>query len=120
MRRLALLLLVIGLCALAAAPPLPLRAQTTPNPFGPSPLEPPTLAATPTATVTATWTPSPTPTWTPEPTATATTTIAPYQVSPLTAQGGGPPEDATPLWIGAAALLVLGGSAVLLLAERRR
>ena len=44
-----------------------------------------------------------------------------YLVSPLVAQNPGrSPDDGSALWIGLAALLVLGGSAVLLLAERRR
>jgi hypothetical protein len=70
-------------------------------------------------------TPSPTPTDTPvpteTPTATSTATIAPLQVSPLVAQSGTRmPDDGSLLWIGAAALIVLAGSAVLLVAERRQ
>lgn len=83
--------------------------------------ETPTLLPTeiPTAT------PSPTPTGTPvpttTPTATSTATIAPLQVSPLVAQGGTRlPDDGARLWIGAAALIILAGSAVLLVAERRQ
>jgi hypothetical protein len=41
-------------------------------------------------------------------------------VSPLVAQGGTRlPDDGALLWIGAAALIVFVGSAVLLIAERR-
>jgi hypothetical protein len=114
LRRLALLLLTTCLWLL----PAPLRAQT-PGPFdGQSPLEPPTLAA-PTASPTAT--PAPSPTWTPEPTLTATATIAPYQVSPLVPQAANRlPDDGSPFWIGGAALLVLAGSGLLVIAERRR
>ena len=114
MRRLALLLLTIHLLLPAA-----LYAQALPPaPGGQSPLEPPTLVVTPTASPTAT--PTPLPTATPEPTATPTPTVAPYQVSPLVAQENGSlPDDGASLWIGGAALLVLAGSAVLVLAERR-
>jgi hypothetical protein len=116
LRRLAVLLLTV--CCLL---PAPLRAQT-PGPFdGQSPLEPPTLVAAPTATATPTATPTPLPTATPEPTATPTATIAPYQVSPLVPQSASRlPDDGSPLWIGGAALLVLAGSGLLVLAERRR
>jgi hypothetical protein len=115
LRRLALLLLTIHLLLPAA-----LHAQALPPAPGGqlSPLEPPTLVVTPTASPTVTPTPLPTPT--PEPTATATPTLAPYQVSPLVAQENGSlPDDGASLWIGGAALLVLAGSAVLVLAERR-
>lgn len=113
MRWLVLLLLTTCLLLL----PAPASAQVTPGPFdGDSPLEPPTLAATPTATITAT----PSPTVTPEPTSTPTPTVAPYQVSPLAPQASGRlPDDGSSLWIGGAALLVLAGSGLLLLAERR-
>jgi hypothetical protein len=41
-------------------------------------------------------------------------------VSPLVAQDSSRlPDDGSPLWVGGAALLVLAGSGVLLLAERR-
>ena len=128
MRLLPLLLLAACLALLPASaaaqtaqPSETPGAPGAPGPFdSQSPLEPPTLAVTPTATVTGTPTPSPTPTFTPEPTATATATVAPYQMSPLVAQNPGrSPDDGSALWIGLAALLVLGGSAVLLLAERR-
>lgn len=130
MRRLPLgfplLLLLLSACLLLPMSAGAQTAEPSGTPVSPgvfdsqSPLEPPTLAATPTATVTETPTPSPTPTWTPEPTATSTPTVAPYQVSPLVAQTTGrPPDDGSALWLGAAALIVLGGSAVLLLAERR-
>ena len=127
MRQLVVLLLTSGLLLLQASlcgplpgslPPALSAQQATPGPFDEqSPLEPPTLAVEPTPTVEPTASPSPTPT--PEPTATAT--IAPYQVSPLVAQEtGGLPDDGSTLWVGAAALLVLGGSAVLAGAEKRR
>jgi hypothetical protein len=116
LRRLALLLLTT--CCLLL--PAPLRAQT-PEPFGgPSPLEPPTLVAAPTATASPTATSTPLPTDTPQPTATSTATIAPYQVSPLVPQTASRlPDDGSPLWIGGAALLLLAGSGLLVLAERR-
>jgi hypothetical protein len=86
-----------------------------------SPIEPPTLTATETPTVTPVPTQTPTPTFTPLPTETPTPTIAPLQVSPLVAQGTAAlPDDGALLWIGAAALLLLVGSAVLLVAERRQ
>jgi hypothetical protein len=96
-----------------------------------SPLEPPVIGpATATATAllpteTPTATASPTPTDTPKPTATptatATATIAPLQVSPLVAQSGTRlPDDGALLWIGAAALVILAGSAILVVAERRQ
>ena len=114
LRRFALLFLTACLLLLL---PVPAHAQTPPSPFdGDSPIEPPTLVATPTATVT----PTPPPTATPEPTVTPTPTIAPYQVSPLVPEARSRlPEDGSPLWIGGAALLVLAGSGLLLLAERR-
>jgi multidrug efflux pump subunit AcrA (membrane-fusion protein) len=108
---------------LPALLPASLYAQATPGPSGSnSPLEPPTLTASPTATATAVTalTSTPTSTPSPEPTATATATIAPYQVSPLVPQASGSlPDDSSPLWIGGAALLVLAGSGLLVLAERR-
>jgi hypothetical protein len=93
-----------------------------------SPLAPPaagtvTVTATPTLlpTETPTATPSATPTDTPVPTATPTATIAPLQVSPLVAQSGTLlPDDGALLWIGAAALIILAGSAILLVAGRRQ
>ena len=100
-----------------------------------SPLAPPAgdLLTTATPTLLATDTPtatfSPTPTGTPEPSATPTetpsatptATIAPLQVSPLIAQGETRlPDDGALLWIGAAALVILAGSAVLVVAERRQ
>lgn len=135
------------LLTLLVLSPLPLLAQAVPTsvptsvpPAGEqpgdrlfqSPLAPPaaetvTAEATPTllptATPTATF--SPTPTETPVPTATPsatpTATIAPLQVSPLVAQSGtGLPDDGALLWIGAAALVILAGSAVLVVAERRQ
>lgn len=119
MRQFAALLLAFGFLLLTAS--LPLQAQPAPGPFdSQSPLEPPTLVAGPTATVTPTATETPVPTATPEPTATPTATVAPYQVSPLVAQETGRLSDSgSSLWIGAAALLVLGGSIVLAAAERR-
>jgi hypothetical protein len=55
------------------------------------------------------------------PTATPTATIAPLQVSPLVAQSGTRlPDDGALLWIGAAALIILAGSAILLVAGRRQ
>ncbi len=48
-------------------------------------------------------------------------TIEPYQVSPLRIDNAGRPllADASALWIGAAGLLLLSGSAVLVLTRRR-
>jgi hypothetical protein len=115
-------LLLLG-CASLALAPLGAQAQATPAPVDgqgfQSPLEPPTLTAT--ATGTATPTPTPTATFTPLPTETPTPTIAPLQVSPLIAQDTTAlPDDGALLWIGAAGLLMLAGSAVLLVAERRQ
>jgi hypothetical protein len=100
-------------------------AQSTPSPGEgqalQSPLEPPTLTATATGTATPTPTETPTPTFTPLPTETPTPTMAPLQVSPLVAQDTTAlPDDGGLLWIGAAALLILVGSAVLLVAEHRQ
>jgi hypothetical protein len=86
-----------------------------------SPLEPPTLTPTATPSATPTPTQTPTATFTPLPTETPTPTVAPFQVSPLVAQGTAAlPDDGALLWIGAAALLLLVGSSVLLVAERRQ
>ena len=113
-------------------PPAPAGEQPGERLFQ-SPLAPPAggliTTATPTLLVTDTPTAtfSPTPTDTLEPTATATpsptptATIAPLQVSPLIAQGDTRlPDDGALLWIGAAALVILAGSAVLVVAERRQ
>jgi len=115
-------------------PPAPAGEQPGDRLFQ-SPLAPPAggLITTATPTLLATDTPtatfSPTPTDTPEPTATPTetpsatptATIAPLQVSPLIAQGQTRlPDDGALLWIGAAALAILAGSAVLVVAERRQ
>ncbi len=118
--------LLLGLVVCLWAPPVSLFAQATPvpadTPIVQSPLATPIPPATPTITPSPTETPTPTPTDTPEPTATPTATVAPLQVSsPLVAQSGsGPPDDTSQLWIGAAALIVLAGSAILLFAERRQ
>lgn len=147
---LSLLLIVLPQPALAqAAPAAASLTQTTadaslpgsqqPAPAGEqpgdrlfqSPLElpagPVTATVTPTLVPTETPTPtaSPTSTDTPVPTATPTTTptatIAPLQVSPLVAQSGTRlPDDGALLWIGAAALVTLAGSAILVVAERRQ
>lgn len=128
-----ILLIMLPQPALAQAAPaasLPGSQQPGDRLFQ-SPLEPPAGPATPTATPTLlptetpTATASPTATDTPVPTATPTTTptatIAPLQVSPLVAQSGTRlPDDGALLWIGAAALVILAGSATLVVAERRQ
>jgi hypothetical protein len=88
----------------------------------PAPTDTPADTPTPSVTPSPTSTVAPTATATPAntPTNTSTPTIAPLQVSPLIAQGGTRlPDDGSLFWIGTAALLVLLGSTVLLVAERR-
>jgi hypothetical protein len=82
---------------------------------------PPTDTPSATSSPTSTDTPMPTATSAETPSATPTATVAPLQVSPLVAQSETRlPDDGALLWVGAAALVILAGSAVLVVAERRQ
>jgi hypothetical protein len=86
-----------------------------------APTPPPTDMPIATSSPTPTDTPVPTATATETPSATPSATVAPLQVSPLVAQSETRlPDDRALLWIGAAALVILAGSAVLVVAERRQ
>ncbi len=88
----------------------------------PSPTATPSPTLTPTTTPTATPSETPTPTLSPTatPTATPTPTYAPFQVSPLLTLTDTPTNagDFTLLWLGAAALLLVLGSALLVWGDR--
>jgi cytoskeletal protein RodZ len=103
--------------AVTAQRPSPFaQEQSVTSPLDtPRPEEPPTNTPTPSPTVTSTPTETATPTTTPTPTA------APFQISPLIVQSGGSPPDSNGamIWIAAASLLILAGSVVMLVADRR-
>jgi hypothetical protein len=112
---------LISLLLAGLAQPAVVAAQEPPAPVPGgsfvSPLD------TPTPLPTVTWTPMPTPTDTPTatPTFTPTPTFPAFQVSPLLIESGpvaGPANDVQ-LWIGAAALLVLAGSVILLVGAQQ-
>ena len=88
----------------------------------PSPTATPSPTLTPTTTPTATPSETPTPTLSPTATATATPTptYAPFQVSPLLTLTDTPTNagDFTLLWLGAAALLLVLGSGLLVWGDR--
>jgi hypothetical protein len=92
------------------------QGQSVASPLDtPAPTNTPTTTPTPLPTVTAT------PTETATPTATPTPTSAPFQISPLVVQPGDQPPDTTGalLWIAAASLIILAGSVIMILADRR-
>jgi len=104
--------------ATVAAQPAPtaVQGQSVTSPLDtPAPVDTPTPTPTPSPTVTAT------PTETATATATPTATSAPFQISPLVVQPSDQSPDTTGalLWIAAAALIILAGSVIMLLADRR-
>ena len=108
--------LMLPAAVAAQRSPSEVHEQSITSPLDtPRPAEPLTNTPTPSPTVT------PTPTTTATATSTPTPTVAPFQISPLIVQSAGAPPDSSGamIWIAVAALLVLTGSVVMFVADRR-